>query len=69
MYAIRSYYEYEYEQALVLLNEAEILHKAGDYSQIELLESQLFLQQAENNYFSSLVNEYLALFDYLKYIE
>jgi len=62
-------FKYEYEQALVLLNEAEILHKAGDYSQIELLESQLFLQQAENNYFSSLVNEYLALFDYLKYIE
>ncbi|QEN03390.1 TolC family protein [Thiospirochaeta perfilievii] len=58
---------YEYEQTKILLSEAEILYDAGEYSELELLAAELALQQAHNNLFTILKNEYLNLIDYLKY--
>ncbi|MBN2617738.1 MAG: TolC family protein [Spirochaetales bacterium] len=60
-------FKFEYAQAEILLSEAVILYNAGEYSEIELLESKLFLEQAENNLLNSYKNEYLNLLDYLKY--
>lgn len=58
---------YEYEQANILLSEAEILFRVGEFSKMDLLNSQIFLQQAENGLFNALKSEYIILLNYLKY--
>ncbi len=49
----------EYQQAQILLSEAELLQRLGDYSEIELQESQLTLSLAENALFRALADEYI----------
>lgn len=58
----------ELEQATILLSEAELLERLGEYSSIELEEMNVTFFIAENSYFESLANEYeawLALKEYL----
>ena len=58
----------EYEQAEILLSEAELLYERGDISRIDLEESRLSLSTSENAYFKTLAQEYqswLALKEYL----
>lgn len=61
-------YTLEYEEAKLLISEAELLYKAGEYSEMDLLNSSIYLKQAENSLFNALKSEYLDLLDYLKYI-
>jgi len=56
------------EQAKVLLSEAELLYKNGEYSELELNESQLTLDKAENSLFLSIINEYLSWLELEKYM-
>ncbi len=58
----------ELEQANILLSEAELLEKLGDYSSIELEEMSVTLSLAENSYFESLANEYNAWLDLKEYL-
>lgn len=58
----------EYEQAKILFSEAELLRKMGDYSEIELQESQLTLVHAENALFRALADEYQAWLELKKYL-
>ncbi|MBB6478855.1 TolC family protein [Spirochaeta isovalerica] len=50
----------EYEQAEILLSEAELLFKRGDISEMDLEESRISLQVSENALFKALADEYLA---------
>lgn len=61
-------YKLEYEEAQLLLSEAELLYRSGEYSEMDLLNSSIFLKQAENSLFNALKSEYLDLLEYLKYI-
>jgi Outer membrane efflux protein len=58
----------EREQAEILLSEAELLHKLGEYSELELNESQLTVVKAENSLFHSLTDEYLSWLELKKYM-
>jgi len=57
----------EYEQAQILLSEAELLQKLGETSQIELEESRLTVNSSENALFRALADEYLAWTELKKY--
>lgn len=61
-------YNLEYEEAGLLLEEARLLYSAGEYSEMDLLNSSIYLKQAENSLFNALKSEYLHLLDYLKYL-
>jgi len=56
------------EQAEVLLSEADLLYKNGEYSELDLNESQLTLDKAKNSLFLSLINEYLSWLELEKYM-
>ena len=58
----------EYQQAQILLSEAELLQRLGDYSEIELQESQLTLSLAENALFRALADEYIAWLELKSYM-
>jgi outer membrane protein TolC len=58
----------EMEQAGILLSEAELLYKLGEYSEIELYESQLTLIKVENSLFQTLTDEYLSWMELKKYM-
>ena len=60
--------ELKMEQAKILLSEAELLYKNGEYSELELNESQLTLDKAENSLFLSIINEYLSWLELEKYM-
>ncbi|MBN2656216.1 MAG: TolC family protein [Spirochaetales bacterium] len=49
-----------YEQARILLSEAELLLKRGDISELDYEESRLSLQESENALFRALAEEYKA---------
>jgi hypothetical protein len=57
----------EYEQAKILLSEAELLQKLGEYSLIDLENSILTLTSSENGLFKALASEYLAWTELKKY--
>ena len=50
----------EFEQTKILLLEAELLHKLGEFSEVDLNESQLTLTKADNSLFKALADEYSA---------
>lgn len=58
----------EYEQAEILLSEAELLYSSGVYSEVELEQSKVYLTQGENNLFDALVTEYLSWLDLKRYL-
>lgn len=60
--------EIEYEQAAILLSEAELLMRRGDLSSLELDESRLSLSRSENALFSALADEYLAWYALKAYL-
>jgi len=60
--------ELKMEQAKILLSEAELLYKNGEYSELELNESQLTLDKVENSLYLSLINEYLSWLEFEKYM-
>ncbi len=59
--------ENDLEEAKLLYKEAEILYNAGDYSELELLEKELFVKQSQINLFNSYITEYLNILNYLKF--
>jgi outer membrane protein TolC len=59
--------ENDLEEAKLLYKETEILYKAGDYSELELLEKELFVKQSQINLFNSYITEYLNILNYLKF--
>jgi len=60
--------ELELEQARDLLEEAEFLHRLGEYSEAERDDAQLTLNQSEVNLFSALAEEYIAWREVLVYL-
>jgi len=58
----------EMEQSGILLSEAELLYKLGEYSEIEFNESQLTQEKAENSLFLALTEEYLSWLELKKYM-
>jgi hypothetical protein len=58
----------EYEQAEIMISEAVLLQELGDYSEIELQETQLTLSQAKNTLFKALSDEYIAWLELKKYM-
>ncbi|MGL1890855.1 MAG: TolC family protein [Spirochaetaceae bacterium] len=61
-------YRIEYDQALLLFYEGELLFKAGDYSEVELEQSHIYLEGAKNSLFNSLADEYKVWMDFRKYL-
>lgn len=59
--------ELELEETRELVDEATFLYEQGDISETELEEAQLLLVQAENEYFSALAEEYIALLELERY--
>lgn len=58
----------EYEEAQVLYSEAKLLFDTGEYSEIDLEESRIYVSQAENDLFDSLVGEYIYWMEFRKYL-
>jgi len=58
----------EYDQAQILLSEAQILRKRGDISELDLEEIRLFLNTRENGLFRALADQYLAWFALKAYL-
>ncbi len=58
----------EYEQAEILYSEAKILYEAGEYSEIELEESRLYVIQVKNDLFDSMAGEYNSWMEFRKYL-
>ena len=58
----------ELEQSRILLSEAELLYRIGEYSELELEQSCLNLELAENSFFRALADEYIAWIALRKYL-
>lgn len=58
----------EYEQAELLYAEAMLLYSSGNYSLIELEESEIYLLEGEISLFNALVTEYLSWLDLKNYL-
>ncbi len=61
-------YKIEYEQALILLSEAKLLYNSGDYSEVDLEQSNIYLEAVTNSLFNSFADEYKAWMEFRVYL-